>query len=466
MNQCGPGFRLYRQRLYKLREPKMDTLAPLKFLAKSNPAKIAIDDLASGKSITYKALIGLIKDRRQEIQEDQTKLILLEASDPIDFAISLFAAWEEKRAVFVVNPDLPADDIDSVEKNAKIAALPEQARLILLTSGSTGTPKGVVLSGKNILWNAEMITNLLHYTEEDIHLILLRLFHVDAILCQLVPALFSGGSVCIASEREPRRIEKFLEEKKVTQLYLAPSIWISLLASNAIPKGCRNRVTAALSTTSPISEPTLTKIADTFPKAKVVNLYGLSESTASVTAATFDREHPVNASVGKALEGVSIKVTPEGDLAFKGPNLFLGYVGENGFEAPKLTEEGYWLTGDLAEIREENAFITGRRKEMISVGGYKVFPQEIERILLNIKIIESCLVVPQPDIILGERLAVVVKPKKAVSMDELKSICINELEKRLPSWKIPQAYFIVKSIPLTDTGKPDRKQAAKMANSI
>ncbi len=437
--------------------PSMEEFSPLHLLSKTNPAKTAVVNLDSLplEEITYGALVERVKQRTRNFQRAEKKIEILLPDNPVDFAVSLLAAWEAGKNVFVADSEIP----EVGKKNE--ASLPSESRLILLTSGSTGTPKGVVLSDENILWSAKTIANLLHYDNESKHLILLRLFHVDAILCQLVPVLFTGGTALISSKRDPEKIGHFLGENNFTHLYLAPSIWISLLSANAIPSSCSDTVKMALSTTSPISEPVLRKITDTFPKAKVWNLYGLSESTSSISAECFDSDHPVNSSVGTPLSGSHVTTTPEGELGFKGPNLFLGYITENGFERPKLTKDGYWLTGDLAEIREGKVFLVGRSKEMISVGGYKVFPQEIERCLLNLDLIEGCLVVPQPDIILGERLVAIVQPKKKANADELKMICIKALQKFLPDWKIPQTFFVVDSIPLNSVGKPDRIQAAK-----
>ena len=200
--------------------------------------------------------------------------------------------------------------------------------------------------------------------------------------------------------------------------------------------------------------------------ATVVTGYGLTETTGTVSMCRHDDPPEVVATtVGRPLPGVSVRVADEegctvppgetGEILVKGFNVMRGYFDDPGATAGAFDEEGYLRTGDIGLLGDDgNLRITDRKKDMFIVGGFNVFPAEIEGIMLTYPGVAQVAVVGAPDDRLGEvaQAYVVLRGSDAVDERALIAWC----REHMANYKVPREVHFVDELPLTASGKVQR----------
>jgi long-chain acyl-CoA synthetase len=155
---------------------------------------------------------------------------------------------------------------------------------------------------------------------------------------------------------------------------------------------------------------------------------------------------------------VTCPVGAPGELAVKGPQVFLGYWNGSGSDpvASPLTDDGWWLTGDIAVMDPEGWFtVVDRKKDLIIAGGFNIFPTEIEEVVRTIPGVTDCCVVGLPDRYRGETVKIyVVAPAGGVTEDQIKAACAE----KLTAYKVPKFVEFRGELPKTAVGKALRRQ--------
>lgn len=200
---------------------------------------------------------------------------------------------------------------------------------------------------------------------------------------------------------------------------------------------------------------------DEFPHTRVTALWGMTEG--GLTTCVADSPWPKRRSTcGIGLPGLETRILgadgaplpagAEGELAIRGPGVFIGYLGQDDLYQSLLTSDGFFRTGDLAVIDEENYLqITGRLKDLIIRGGVNISPVLIEDALAAHPNVASIAVVGIPDPRLGERICAVIEPKtRRPSLEELIEFA---LASGLSKYYLPEALRYVDSMPRTPAGK-------------
>jgi acyl-CoA synthetase (AMP-forming)/AMP-acid ligase II len=364
-------------------------------------------------------------------------------------------AWEELfEGGAAPNPDLPVGAGETCS--------------IIYTSGSTGRPKGVMLSHANLVSNTHAICEYLRLTSSDIQLVVLPFFYVMG--KSLLNTHFAvGGQVVINNQfAYPAAVVQQLINEKVTGFSGVPSTFAYLLYRSPLEKH-RDELTHLRYCSQAgghMPRHLKTELRRVLPPhAEIYVMYGATEAAARIAylpPGDFDRKLD---SIGKPLRGVHLSVLNEngeeagagqrGELVASGPNIMQGYWKDTDSTAKVLDGRGY-RTGDLGYRDEEGFFyLTGRKDEMIKVGGHRVNPQEVEDAILATGAIIMCAVVGLDDPLLGKRLAAAVVMKdKSTSCAELLQAC----SERLPKHKMPSEIKIVERLPLNSNGKIDKKE--------
>ncbi|MFO1255138.1 MAG: AMP-binding protein [Sphingomonadaceae bacterium] len=342
--------------------------------------------------------------------------------------------------------------------------------LLQYTGGTTGTPKGAMLTHQNMTANARQVEAIdPHAGERDMILGVLPLFHVFANTCVLNRTVANGGCIAMLPRFDAGQALQTLERVRATALPGVPTMFQALLDHPAIAKTDFSSLRICISGGAPLPLPLKARF-EAASKARVVEGYGLTESAGVVSTNPYEGEERIG-TIGQPLPATRIRLLdredPErdapagepGELAIQGPQVMQGYWQrpEAAAGAFATREDGRWLrTGDVAAIDAEGYVkIVDRIKDMIAVGGFKVFPSQVEAVLLQHPAVKEALVIGVPDDYRGEapRAFVTLAEDQSATGDELK----DWLNSRIGKHERVDQVVIREELPKTMVGKLDRK---------
>lgn len=346
----------------------------------------------------------------------------------------------------------------------------EDTAIILYTSGTTGHPKGAMLTHKNLYSNARDVSEYLGFSEDDRVITTLPVFHVFALTVVVNAPLLKSAQLIIVPSFSPKEIFRIGREFKPTIFAGVPTMFNFLYQ---FPEGNPDdfkSLRLAISGGSSLPVSLLLNFEEKF-NVKISEGYGLSEASPVTCFNPLDRDRKPG-SIGTNIVNVINKVVNEageelpagevGELVVKGPNVMKGY-----YKMPEETafaiRDGWLYTGDLARKDEEGYFyIVDRKKDMIIVGGYNVYPREVEEVLYKHPEIVEAAVVGIPDQNLGEEvLAYVVLKDENITTEALHAFCREHLVK----YKCPKEIIILDELPKNTTGKILRRNLKDQALS-
>ncbi|WP_395352134.1 malonyl-CoA synthase [Variovorax sp. UC122_21] len=331
---------------------------------------------------------------------------------------------------------------------------------ILYTSGTTGRSKGAMLTHGNLLSNAEVLKDYWGWTEGDVLIHALPIFHVHGLFVALHGALLNGSKILWFSKFDPKRIAAKLPE--ATVFMGVPTLYVRLLAEPGLTREAVRNMRLFVAGSAPL-------LIETFDEWRertghtILERYGMSE-TIMLTSNPYRPEQGERrgGTVGFALPGVQLRVRDDqgrdcttdeiGGIEVSGPNVFAGYWRMPEKTQEEFTTDGFFKTGDVGKI-DGRGYITivGRSKDLIISGGYNVYPAEIEGYINEMAgVAESAVVgVPHPDF--GEVGVAIVIAKPGATLDG--DAIVAELKARLANFKIPKRCFIVPELPRNTMGK-------------
>lgn len=346
--------------------------------------------------------------------------------------------------------------------NQKVEEVPDQkikdhdTVYLNFTSGSTGTPKAAVTTHANIDWNTKSVIEGLKMTPDDIHLCGFPVFtHPHELFAR---ALYSGGTVVLTDDVLPKTIASAIFEHKVTCMMAIALIYENLLryqVSPAVLKTLRVAESAGMHV-----QPSLIEAFKKQFNIAITPAWGSTETTGIALAAPVNGKYP-SGTMGKSLPYYEVKVVDEvgkelnsdqiGEMLIKGPAVSAGYF-HNYEETAKHMRDGWFYTGDLARKDQEGYFyFVSRETRMIKVAGLKVYPAEIEEVLITHPDVAEAVVVKAQDSALGEvpRAVVVLKNHAKVDMEDLRKYCADKMAK----YKVPALIEVVSEFPRAPSGK-------------
>jgi long-chain acyl-CoA synthetase len=333
----------------------------------------------------------------------------------------------------------------------------EAPAVIVYTSGTTGTPKGATLSHGNVLFVAESKRHYLGITGDDRMLLFLPLFHCFGQNAVLNAAFAAGATVVLQRSFEAEGVLTAIAEHSVTMLCGVPTHFI-VLCDRATPEEMRP-VRYCMSAAAPLPLEIERRWRQQFG-IPIHQGYGLTESSpfASYNHETAYRE----GSIGTAIEGVEMAVVDvdsgrlldtgeKGEIVVRGPNVMLGYW-QRPEETRKAITDGWLHTGDIGRMDSDGYFyVEDRLKDMAIVGGFNVYPAEVEDVLYRHPAVAEVAVYGVPDPVMGERVraAVVLREGSRPDAEALLACC----RKHLADYKLPSDFEFVAELPKGRTGK-------------
>ncbi len=345
---------------------------------------------------------------------------------------------------------------------------------IVYTSGTMGKPKGVSLTHSNLLTTAIATAEGMDTTPDDVVFGVATLFNVFGLAPGVLGTVAAGATLVLQEDSDPARALDLLEAEHVSIFHGVPTNFILVLNEHALRARNLSRLRTGILAGAPVSEELVQRIQrELVPDIRVA--YGLTEtgSTVSLTLRG-DPQGKQIATVGRPLDGVEIKVLDldgsqlpvesVGEVAVRGPGVMRGYYRQPGETAHALTEDDFFLTGDLGMVDEEGFLhILGRRKEMIIRGGFNVYPREVEDRLHAHPAVLDVAVVGLPHEVLGEVACACVVPVEGaiVTGEEIKEFC----REALAEYKIPDLVRFLDGFPMTGSGKVRRVELARIISA-
>lgn len=345
----------------------------------------------------------------------------------------------------------------------------DDVAVILYTSGTTGNPKGAMLSHKNIVSNASDTADYLEFNSDDVVITALPMFHVFCMTVSMNAPLISGGTLLILPKFSPQEVFRVAEKYKATVFAGVPTMYNFLYQ---YPEGRAeyfSHVRICISGGSPLPVALLHRFEEKF-NVRVSEGYGLSEAAPVTCFNPLDRPRKPG-SIGTNITNVENKVVDEfgnevppgtvGELIVKGPNIMNGYY-KLPEDSSATIRNGWLYTGDLAKMDEEGYFyIVDRKKDLVLVGGYNVYPREVEEVLYQHPNVSEAAVIGVPDPDFGEAVQAFVVSNASLTEEDIKNYCKEHLAK----YKCPTIVEFIDELPKNTTGKILRKALRKKVNA-
>jgi acyl-CoA synthetase (AMP-forming)/AMP-acid ligase II len=297
----------------------------------------------------------------------------------------------------------------------------ETPGLVLFSSGSTGKSKAVVHDLQLLLKKFQRPRRRWRT------LLFLGLDHIGG-MNTLLYTVSNGGMAVVAADRSPSAVCQAIQQHRVELLPTSPTFLNFLLLSGADKAYDLSSLRLITYGTEPMPQSTLDRVVHVFPAVTLQQTYGLSE----LGILRSQSHDPTSRWVRLGGEGYQMKVIDH-RLWIKAESAMLGYLNA----ASAFDAEGYFDTGDVVEVDGEWLRILGRASEIINVGGSKVFPAEVESVLLTLDNVEDAVVYAEPNPLTGQTVAVTIKLQHEESLAQFKIRMRRGCQDRLAPYQMP-----------------------------
>jgi acyl-coenzyme A synthetase/AMP-(fatty) acid ligase len=315
---------------------------------------------------------------------------------------------------------------NTAESHNYVASLKNRQHpgLILFSSGSTGTPKAMIHDVENLL------APFAHKRARRLCILIFLLFDHIGGLNTLFNGMATGAKIVVPKSRDAHVVAQAIETHKVKLLPASPTFLNLFLMSGAAEHYDLSSLRFITYGTEPMPESLLKRIKQQLPDTALIQTFGTSETGITQT-------------ISRSSESTLIKFDDpnteykivEGELWMRSKSQILGYLNH---EMSRFTEDGWFMTGDLVEEANDGFLkITGRREELINVGGEKVTPSEVESVLLEMPEIADCLVYGESNAITGHNVAAKVVPSSEQDPRKLKRQIKQHCRQQLSAYKVP-----------------------------
>lgn len=364
-----------------------------------------------------------------------------------------FRAGEGCGAAWSAAPPAPAS-------GAAVAS--DDMLMIIYTSGTTGLPKGVGLSHRSALQASRAQARHIGAVPDDLIQLANPLNHVGGITCGILTFLIGGGCCELVPVFKADTVIEMMSRHPPTVISGVPTMLTLLMMHPRIGTVDLQRVRLIFTGGANADEALLGRLGEMVPNARLMNLYGLTESSGAIVMTPWDaQQEELLHSIGKPLEGAEVRIAladgrpaqagEPGELWLRG----LGVVGcylDAGRDGGTFDRDGWLHTGDLGYVDGRGyVYLLGRSKDMYIQGGFNVYPAETEGVICNYPGVVQVAGIGVPDPVLGEigRYYVVRKPGGTCSEQDIIDYC----KQRLADYKVPRQVVFRDALPQTPAGK-------------
>lgn len=426
-------------------------------------------------------IIDLFADKARRIYSRTAvdKVVTVNIADFMPAPLRLLIVTKQKIAKQLTTPSIPVESMrQCIARNRKKGSSKEERSLrigrdglalLQYTGGTTGISKGAMLTHGNIVSNVQQIADFCDYRfvpGEDVVLTALPLYHILAFSVNFLLLYALGAeNILIPSPRPITNLMPAFRKFRVTMMSGVNTLYRALLndpSFRANPPRSLKVVVAGGSSLPPATAEEWERVVGTC----IIEGYGLSETSPVVCLNPFDGSHRLG-TVGKPVSGTTIAIADEegrhlpvgeiGEILISGPQVMRGYWNQPA-ETAMVMRDGWFHTGDIGMMDEDGyCRILDRKKEMIIVSGFNVYPNEVEAQLASLADISEVAVVGIPDDITGERVHASVVPANLTnppSLEAVRAHCAQTLTK----YKLPSSISFCAELPKTPVGKVLRRE--------
>jgi long-chain acyl-CoA synthetase len=369
------------------------------------------------------------------------------------------------------------DFVKLVETSTPLANLTgvdpiEDVAVLQYTGGTTGVAKGAMLTHYNLVSNAVYGARLFPLSEKDVSLCVLPLFHIYGLTVTMNAPIAVGGTLVLLPSFHVDEVAKAIEKERVTTFSGAPAMYIAINSKPNAKDFHLHSVKACMSGGSALPPAVRRKFME-LTGGNLVEGYGLSETSPVTHVNPLVGGVVKDGSIGPPFCGTDAKIVDAenryrtlgvgevGELTVKGPQVMKGYWNQQA-ETDAVLEDGWFLTGDIAKMDEDGYFyIVDRKKDMINVGGFKVYPREVEDVLFEHPDIKEAGVVGISDEFSGEAVKAFVVLKDPAKSPAEQGV-IDFCKSRLAKYKVPKKVEFVDELPKTLIGKVLRRKLREL----
>ena len=350
----------------------------------------------------------------------------------------------------------------------ELSLRPDELGLLLYTSGTTGQPKGAMLSHANLAFNSQTIRDWCGLTGASRILAVAPLFHITGIICHIGAALSAGCPMILHYRFDPAMVVEIIRDRRPTFTIAAITAFNALMNAPGVSTDDFTSFDAVYSGGAPIA-PVLVDAIRSKLGVTIIPAFGMTETTSPTHIGLAGVASPIDPDTGALAIGIPVfdteamivdddgrpaPVGQSGEVWMRGPQIMGGYLNKPDQTAEALVD-GWMRSGDVGFMDEAGWFyLIDRKKDMISASGFKVWPREVEDVLIAHPAVREAAVVGEPDPYRGETVKAFISfmPGATVGLDDIHAHC----RERLASYKCPRRIEVLAEIPKTLTGKIQR----------
>ncbi len=348
--------------------------------------------------------------------------------------------------------------------------------LLQYTGGTTGRPKAAMLSHRNLVANVVQVNawNTSRVDGKEVILASIPFFHIYGLTVALLKGLSDGSSVVLQVQPDIREILRLVDRYRPTQFPGVPALYQGFVDQPDLGRYRIRSIKFCVSGSAPLATE-VQKLFESVTGGKLLEGYGLSEASPVTHANPEAGENRVG-SIGLPLPGTDQRIVDEetgskempvgesGELWVRGPQVMLGYY-RHPEETALVLHDGWLSTGDIARLDADGyAYIVDRKKDMINVGGLKVYPREVEQVLLEHPDVADAAVVGVADPAHGEvpKAFIVLRAGAVPSEEKL----IAFVRARIAHYKAPRSVVFRESLPRSGVQKVLRRALREEAPTV
>ncbi|MEX2947263.1 o-succinylbenzoate--CoA ligase [Staphylococcus warneri] len=448
-----------------------------------NKNKIAVTD--GQRSLTFKDLYDEAHELSLQLKQLTQSRIGLHINNRIESLILIHACWLANIEIAMINTrlttnemiaqmnsidvktiitttslDLDKFNVYNIEEIQVLNQIEDQMNTfkleniasIMFTSGTTGPQKAVPQTFKNHLASAEGCKRSLGYSQQSKWLSVLPIYHISG-LSVILRSVMEGFTVRLLEKYNTEDMLDIIKNEHITHVSLVPQTLKWLMdAGLEKPYQLEKILLGGAKLSSNLIQQALEY------RLPIYNSFGMTETCSQFLTATPDMLAQRYDTVGKPSDNVKVKIKDadqngHGELLIKGENVMNGYLYPSNLT--DTFEEGFFKTGDIAEIDDDGfVMIYDRRKDLIISGGENIYPYQIESVAKHFPEIEDAVCIGQSDDTWGQVPVLYYIAQDHVDINDLQ----QHFSKHLAKYKIPKAFYEVNELPYTSTGKLQRNK--------